>query len=74
MRVPILSLHDPEQRLWFTDEPPYGASGQLVLIDTDGHIYHPTDIRGAMILKSDTGRFDVYYTDKAAGYQVEWVV
>ena len=74
MRVPIFSLHNPEQRLWLTDDPPHGASGQPVLIDAAGQIYHPTAMLGAMILNPSSGRLDVYYAAKAVGYQVEWVV
>ena len=71
MRVPILFLNKPEQRLWLTDDPPHATSGHVVLIDATGRIYHPTDTLGAMILKPGTCRLDVYYAAKAAGYQVE---
>jgi hypothetical protein len=74
MRVPILSLNNPERRLWLTDDPPHGTSGYLVLIDAVGQIYYPADTLGATILKPGICRLDVYYAAKAAGYQVEWVV
>jgi hypothetical protein len=43
MRVPILSLPDPEQHLWLIVDPPHGTSGHPVLIDAAGQIYHPAD-------------------------------
>jgi hypothetical protein len=73
MRMPIVSLLNPEQPLWLTDDPPHGAHGHPVLIDSAGHVYRPTDTRGVMIVKSVVCRLDVYYAAKAAGYPLQWV-
>ncbi len=73
MRVPILSMDAPAQRLWLTDDPPQGVRGQPVLIDaTTGQAYSPSDIPGVIIVKNGACRLDFYNAAKAAGYQVIW--
>lgn len=73
MRVPILSMDSPEQRLWLTDDPPQGARGQPVLIDASGQVYPPAAAPGVIIFKAGVCRLDFYYAAKAAGYPAEWV-
>lgn len=72
MRVPILSIRAPRQRLWLTDDPPQGSRGQPVLIDTTDHVYYPSDNPGVLIVKTGVCKLDFYNAAKMAGYQVIW--
>jgi hypothetical protein len=74
MRVPIVSLRNPEQSLWLTDDPPHGRRGHPVLVDATGQVCRPSDVRGVVLLKLGMcTRMDLYYAAKAAGYHVECV-
>ncbi len=73
MRVPVLLMSIPDESFWLTDERPLSRSGQPVLVDASGYVYHPAEISGPILVKA--GRCNQLFYDAAyeAGYQVVWM-
>jgi hypothetical protein len=73
MRVPILYMGNPEEKLWLTDDRSVSPTRQPILIDSTDHVYQPTDVRGPVLVKMRTCTLAFYDAAYKAGYQVVWI-
>ncbi len=73
MRVPILYMGNPEEKLWLTDDHSVSPMRQPLLIDSTDHVYQPTEVPGPVLVKMGTCDLAFYDAAYKAGYQVVWV-
>ena len=73
MRVPVLSLHNPELELWLTEGSHAESGCQLTLMDSQNRHYRPAEIRGLLLVREHTCPRQLYDTAQQAGYPVMWI-
>jgi|GEM_PF-4701248 len=73
MRVPVLTLHNPELELWFIEDSSVESGRQLTLIDGHNRRYGPAEIRGPLLVREHTCPRQLYAAARRAGYPVMWI-
>lgn len=73
MRVPVLSLHNPELKLWLTGDSRAESGRQLTLMDSQNRHYRPAEIRGLLLVRERTCPRQLYDAAQQAGYPIIWI-